>query len=139
MFIRERMILEKVSLPIVPAKECFTMEVITRCRMKQSLANEKLALLQAGDGYREWKALTDKRVCILCEQTFSGSEVVVKKGRHGIVQLRCPTEGCSGTPEEWVFPGNPLTSDESWNDWLRILDDLSLPEAAGSKLAHISA
>jgi hypothetical protein len=90
--------------------------------MKKVLFSEdKLDLLRKGDNARQWESLDDKRCCVLCERTFSGRQVIVAKTRGGKTILRCPTDGCVGTPREWVHPGNPLISDDAWADWSRLL------------------
>ncbi|MFL6585053.1 MAG: hypothetical protein ACJ8KU_11115 [Chthoniobacterales bacterium] len=89
--------------------------------MKKVLFSEdKLDLLRKANG--NWESLDDKRSCVLCERTFSGRQILVVKARGGRAALRCPTPGCVGTPREWVHPGNPLISQEAWNDWARLLD-----------------
>lgn len=90
-------------------------------------AEEKLAALRAGDGFRKWKSLDDKRVCVLCEKTFTGRQVEVVFRRAGRLELNCPTEGCHGTPHEWVYPGNPLLSKKAWADWALLLTDDNTP------------
>jgi hypothetical protein len=91
--------------------------------MKKVLFSEdKLDLLRKGDPACKWESLDDKRSCILCERTFSGRQVVVTKTRAGRSRLQCPTSGCVGSPNEWVHPGNPLISEEAWNDWSRLLE-----------------
>jgi hypothetical protein len=90
--------------------------------MKKVLFSEdKLDLLRQCDKGCDWESLDEKRSCILCERTFSGRQVIVSKTRGGKTVLRCPTHGCTGTPREWVHPGNPLISDEAWADWSRLL------------------
>lgn len=88
----------------------------------------KLQLLQACDQWRNWDSLNDKRYCIMCEHTFSGREVRITLDGHGDPVAHCPTPDCSATPREWLYPGNPLTDDTAWQDWLRILDELSSSE-----------
>ena len=83
---------------------------------------DKLAALRAGDAYRQWTSLDDKRFCLLCERTFTGRQVEIVRKRSARFSLRCPGENCPSSPHEWVFPGNPLTSDKCWNDWQRAFD-----------------
>lgn len=93
---------------------------------KRSIAgDEKLRILQESDPLRKWQALEDKRFCILCEQTITGRDIRVTVDEHELAHVQCPTPGCTGGPNEWLYPGNPLLSDEAWQDWLRVLEDLS--------------
>ena len=86
-------------------------------------AKEKLLVLQKNDVWRNWKTLDDQRHCILCDQTFSGREIVVTPNHHGKSVLHCPTQDCVSTPREWMHLGDPLTEDDAWQDWLRTLDE----------------
>lgn len=70
-----------------------------------------------------WQSLDDRRQCILCENTISGRQVRVARGRHGKLELRCPTHRCNATPAEWVHLGNPLISEVAWRDWLRLFNE----------------
>ena len=85
-------------------------------------SEEKLAALRKGDPNHKWVSLDDKLNCILCDRTFSGRMVDISIGATGRVRLRCPSDGCNGTPREWVIPGNPLVSAKAWQDWVRVLD-----------------
>lgn len=84
---------------------------------------EKLLLLQASDAWRPWTSLQDQRRCIICDQTFSGRKVSVSFDRRGRPALHCPTPGCPSSPRAWLHPGDPLTDDEAWEDWLRIFGE----------------
>ena len=83
---------------------------------------DRLSILQAVDQFRHWRSLDDKRVCILCDRSFSGRQVQITRTRSGRVQLRCPTQGCKAEPNHWVYPGNPLVSETAYKDWRRALD-----------------
>jgi hypothetical protein len=85
-------------------------------------AEDKLDALRKGNPFQPWESLDDRRVCILCEKSFTGRQVDLSVTPLGRVRLRCPTEGCAGTPRVWVRPGNPLISEEVWEDWARVLD-----------------
>jgi hypothetical protein len=99
---------------------------------RKPLASEdKLAALRKGDTTHQWASLDDKRTCILCDRTFSGRQVDISMGMTGRIRLRCPSDGCVGTPREWVHPGNPLVSDRAWKDWTRVL--------AGTKRQRVKA
>ena len=88
-------------------------------------AKEKLRLLQENDHWRPWESLAEERQCIICERTFTGREVRIIQSRHGKPMVQCPTPDCSSSPREWIHAGNPLTDDVVWQDWQRILEDLS--------------
>lgn len=81
---------------------------------------DRLRLLQQLDPTRAWKTVDEERQCILCDQIFRGSAVKVRARGLKII-LRCPTRGCAGTPSGWVQPGDPLISDEVWEDWNRVI------------------
>ena len=97
-------------------------------RLKGSPNGAKLTLLQQAACKRFWRSLDDKRHCILCEQTISGHQIRVQSGKGGALKLACPTEGCPGTPAEWIHPGNPLLSEEAWQDWTELLTREELPD-----------
>ena len=55
--------------------------------------------------------------CPLCDRVFEvtdSSNINEHETRH------CPTPRCRGTSDIWVHPGNPLTSDEAFEDWERV-------------------
>ncbi|HEX8311575.1 MAG TPA: hypothetical protein VF614_09680 [Chthoniobacteraceae bacterium] len=81
---------------------------------------EQLQLLQQHDPTKLWDSLDDERRCILCDRVFTGREVNLRIRRTG-VKLFCPSEDCHSTPTAWVHPGNPLISDEAWQDWDRVI------------------
>lgn len=93
-------------------------------RSDELIGDQKLALLQTVEGARKWGSLNEIRQCVLCEQTFSGHEVRVLWNRSGKPRLRCPTKGCRAKPSQWIHPGNPLTSEDAWRDWVHLLDKL---------------
>jgi hypothetical protein len=84
-------------------------------------SEDKLAALRKADPARRWLSLDDRCTCVLCERTFNGRQIDVAISAAGRVRLRCPSEGCTGTPREWVHPGNPLVSQKAWRDWERVL------------------
>jgi hypothetical protein len=73
--------------------------------------DERLLVLRAADHFRTWNSLDDRRVCILCDKTFSGRQVEVIREHSGRFRLHCPTEGCTSGPSQWVYPGDPLISE----------------------------
>jgi hypothetical protein len=91
------------------------------------MSEDKLAALRKGDPARKWVSLDDRCSCILCEKSFSGRQVEVSVSAPGRVRLRCPSDGCAGTPREWVHPGNPLVSQKAWRDWERVLSGAKNP------------
>lgn len=82
----------------------------------------KLALLREIDPERPWRSLDEKRHCAVCERTFNGHQVRVLWNRRGNPRLRCPTPGCRSLPQHWMHPENPLTCEEAWHDWERLLE-----------------
>src|SRR5205085_12551267 len=85
--------------------------------------DERLRFLRDADQSRTWSSLDDKRVCILCDKRFSGRQVDITRSRTGRYELRCPTDGCTAGPSQWVYPGNPLVSEAAYADWQRALVD----------------
>ncbi|MDQ2868188.1 MAG: hypothetical protein M3R59_07245 [Verrucomicrobiota bacterium] len=79
-----------------------------------------LAALRAADAFRPWLSLDDERLCLLCERTFHGRDVLVaEEGR----EVHCPTPACPSHPDQWVHPGNPLVSEVAYADWWRALGE----------------
>ena len=82
--------------------------------------DERLSILRAYDHFREWQSLDDRRVCVVCDRSFSGHEVqIVMIGND--YKLHCPTAACESGVHQWVYPGNPLLSDTAYADWWRAL------------------
>jgi hypothetical protein len=86
-------------------------------------SEEKLEALRAGDPFRQWTSLDDRRVCVLCDRTISGRQIDVSMNGASQPRLTCPTPGCKAGPHEWVHPGNPLISEKAWRDWSRLFDE----------------
>src|SRR2546423_7971007 len=106
--------------------ELLTRHVVdaTQPHMKIHLQlDDRLSILRAQDRFRDWNSLDDHRICILCERTFSGRQIEVTRHRQSKYELHCPTEGCNSKPHQWVYPGNPLTSKKSFEDWWRALTE----------------
>ncbi|HJT82376.1 MAG TPA: hypothetical protein VJ719_14375, partial [Chthoniobacterales bacterium] len=82
---------------------------------------DRLLILRAADQFRHWGSLDDHRVCVMCETEFTGRQVGITRTRSGHYRLHCPTEECNAGPRQWVYPGNPLTSDAAYQDWQRAL------------------
>jgi hypothetical protein len=85
--------------------------------------DDRLSILRAQDRFRNWRSLDDRRICILCDKTFNGRQIEITRHRHGEFRIHCPTEGCHSKPHQWVYPGNPLVSGRSFNDWWRALTE----------------
>jgi hypothetical protein len=81
---------------------------------------DKLSILQANDHFRDWRTLDDQRVCVLCDRKFTGHDVQVSTAGDGI-ELHCPTVNCQSGVHQWVYPGNPLLSEQSEKDWWQAL------------------
>jgi len=67
---------------------------------------EKLAILQRLDQFRQWRSLDEKRYCLVCGEIITGREIQVIWGKRENRPLRiiCPTEHCNAMPMEWVRP-----------------------------------
>ena len=83
------------------------------------LPEDKLALLQATDLRRKWHSLDDQRVCVLCDRTITGRQVVVTREPGGAFSLHCPTEGCPSVPSDWFYQGNACSTAKSANVRMR--------------------
>jgi hypothetical protein len=80
--------------------------------------DERLSILRDEDHFRRWDSLGDKRLCIVCEKTFTGRQIEIRRNRNGGHELRCPTAGCNSQPPQWVYP---LNSEPVYQDWWRPL------------------
>jgi hypothetical protein len=89
--------------------------------------DERLWILRTGDHFRSWESLDDERFCILCEKTFTGRQIEITRHRDGERELRCRTPGFNSEPHQWVYRGNPLTSEAVYEDWLRALGEEQEP------------
>jgi hypothetical protein len=71
---------------------------------------KKLKLLQRLDHFRAWRALNQKRLCLGCGKIISGAEIKVSRALRGLglLRLRCPSEGCTAGPMEWVEPDSRM-------------------------------
>jgi hypothetical protein len=83
---------------------------------------DKLTILQRHDHFRHWTSLDETRVCVLCDKSFAGREVLVSQERGGY-ELHCPTSGCHSRVHQWVYPSKPLLSEEAYADWWKALSD----------------
>ena len=107
------------------------------CNKIRLSPDAKLRALRACDPYREWNSLDDKRVCILCQKHITGRQIEVVRRRGRSFKAHCPTVNCPSTFREWVYPGNPYTSEKAWHDWQRAIDEeaSALPHRDGTHRA----
>jgi hypothetical protein len=68
--------------------------------------SDRLITLRRLDPVRKWESLDDRRFCRCCRKFISGRQIdVLEENRsRGQLRLVCPTENCSSTPAEWVYP-----------------------------------
>jgi hypothetical protein len=92
---------------------------------------ERLAALCAGDHFRRWRSLDDQRFCVLCQRTFSGRQVRIKRDRLGRIRLECPTKNCKAAPNQWLYPHTWRAARNVYHDWWRAVR----PENGGRALA----
>ncbi len=85
---------------------------------KKQCSDSKLLLLRFHDPTRHWQNLNDPRVCILCGNELTGHSIRVKIER-GRPAFLCPSNGCQGQLPHFAIAGNPLISEEVWQDWMR--------------------
>ena len=81
---------------------------------------DRLSILRANDHFRDWRTLDDERVCVLCDRQFTGHDVLIATAGKE-VHLHCPTHNCKSGVHQWVYPGNPLLSDATYQDWWQAL------------------
>lgn len=94
----------------------------------------KLRILREKDPAQSWHSLDETRYCILCERVIRGHDIIFRRDdTDGGFTAVCPTAGCTGSYSEWVRSGNPLTSQEAWREWERILDEVSGEEMAPNR------
>ena len=91
---------------------------------------DKLSVLRAHDHFRDWQTLNDERVCVLCDRNFTGHDVRVLTTGDG-TQLHCPTANCQSGVHQWVYPGNPLISEQTEQDWWQALGSSDELDNAG--------
>jgi hypothetical protein len=82
-------------------------------------SEKRLSILSEADELRLWSSLDDQRFCTLCKKTFSGRQVQIRRLTNGKDELRCATEGCNSSPQQWEYPENPGASDRVDSDWWR--------------------
>jgi hypothetical protein len=69
-----------------------------------------LDALRRLDQFREWRALDDKRFCLVCGKIITGRQIQVAGGPrgNGPQRLSCPTERCNSIPMDWVLPTDEI-------------------------------
>ena len=82
-------------------------------------SEERLSILCEGDELRFWSSLDDQRRCTVCKKTFSGRQVQIHRLTNGKYELRCATEGCNSSPQQWEYSEAPLVCDTVDPDWWR--------------------
>jgi len=88
---------------------------------------EKLAILQRLDQFRQWHSLDEKRYCLVCGEIITGREIQVIKDTRGNRSLRiiCPTKYCDAMPIEWVWPTDDvlitIAMVEAEQNWLCLI------------------
>ena len=78
---------------------------------------DRLDILREADSFRKWRSLDDRRICVTCDRVITGRQIKITRASASNVRVACPTDGCAGSPREWVYPGNPLVSEKAWADW----------------------
>jgi hypothetical protein len=76
-------------------------------------------MLRDADELRMWSSLDHQRVCTFCKKTFTGHEVQIRRVANDKYEVRCPTEGCTSSPQQWEYHGTPPYSDRVDPDWWR--------------------
>lgn len=79
----------------------------------------KLHLLREHDTERTWETLDDQRVCLLCGSEFTGAQIRIRVERAR-AKFECPDAACRGGLAHFVYAGNPLLSEASWSDYMRV-------------------
>jgi hypothetical protein len=103
-----------------PAQLLVAVPLPENAAVMRTKLTDRLEILQANDHFRDWRTLDDERVCVLCDRKFTGHEVVISTVGEDF-ELRCPTPNCKSGVHQWVYPGNPLLSDNSYEDWWHAL------------------
>jgi hypothetical protein len=82
-------------------------------------SEKRLSILCDADELRLWSSLDDQRFCTLCKKTFSGRQVQIHRLTNGKYDVRCATEGCNSSPQQWAYPETPVACDRVDPDWWR--------------------
>jgi hypothetical protein len=65
---------------------------------------DRLMILQSADAERRWTSLDDQRQCAVCQRVMNGRQIDITRDQRGRYTLRCPTEGCTSTAHDWIYP-----------------------------------
>ena len=78
--------------------------------------SDRLILLRRLDSLRNWESLDEQRFCRCCHKFISGRQIEVIKGAPPAEELRpvCPTNNCSATPQDWVYPNEIAQPPDAW-------------------------
>jgi hypothetical protein len=74
-------------------------------------SEDRLTILQSADAERKWTSLDDQRLCVVCQRVVSGRQIDITRDQRGRYTLRCPTDGCTSTAHEWIYPPHLHSSD----------------------------
>jgi hypothetical protein len=78
--------------------------------------SDRLVALRQLDRTRAWESLDDVRVCRCCGRTITGRQIeVIAPARNGEPRLLCPTDGCSATTSDWIYPSERMRSRNGWS------------------------
>ncbi|MBV9008928.1 MAG: hypothetical protein JO354_07155 [Verrucomicrobia bacterium] len=77
---------------------------------------DRLLALRRLDRTRTWESLDDLRVCRCCGKKITGRqiEVIAAQGKSEM-RLLCPTDGCSATMSDWIYPSERRRVLNGWN------------------------
>ena len=81
---------------------------------------DRLSILRAGDRFRKWNSLDDRRVCSVCERKFKARQVEIRPFPGGRYKLYCPTLGCPSEPYQWLYSRASVVSEIAEPDWRRV-------------------
>jgi hypothetical protein len=85
--------------------------------------SDRLMLLRKMDPSRKWDLLDDRRFCRCCHKFISGRQIEIIRNYAERVRLACPTNNCSSTVEDWVYPHEiALPPDSSGRRVIRVVD-----------------
>ena len=93
--------------------------------------DDRLDILRVHDHFREWRSLDEQRVCVLCDRGFTGDEVLILTVGEE-VKLHCPTPDCKSGVHQWVYPGNSLIPEKTYEDWWNALGSGNCSDGAGN-------
>jgi hypothetical protein len=83
---------------------------------KNITPEQRLDILRASDGERQWDSLNDKRACVVCERIFKGRDVQIRRDQRGRYLLHCPTEDCCSVVGHWIHVHAPVARMDGMRD-----------------------